>query len=383
MPMIWFERKILFAPLLLLALVFALDKVFLMPEVRDFFQPWQKIEPPLYASRYDLYDLYRESYAKDKKEGRKIGIVFGSSRSAEFDTDAIARTVPGSRTYNFSAPFACPAFHYFWLDRMVRDGVVPDYALIEADLILFNERAVEFSLGYAYDARFVLRNTDFFGPRTRARGFSTDEAETFFLKRMFALYRYPPDFSAPGKNSETVFVPGPDGSITPRQASEFREFLITSMSTINRVKLGGIPNLLSTQLPPDRMKKDAENLAQIHLAGYRLSSTQTAFFRRMLADLADHSSKIIIYKPVVSPEFQAEYRATAASHTPNGRAVAAAAGEIETIIREESARLDPQGRLIRTVHPEGMKCRIFVDSVHLSGKCFPELEQILFSDLAR
>lgn len=379
--MIWMRKKILLAPIVLLASVFALDKVFVIPAVRDYFQPWQKIEPPLYASRFDLYDLYRDSYAKDKAAGRKIGVVFGSSRSAEFDTDAISKQLAGSKTYNFSAPFACPAFHYYWLSRMLQDNTLPDYALIETDLILFNERAVEFSLGYAYDAEFVFQNTDWQGPRTQARGFSTDEAETFFLKRLFATYRYPPDFAAPGKNAETIFVPAPDGSITPRQAGEFRASLLAHMHKINDLKLGGIPNLLSTQLPPDQMRKDAKNMASIHLQGYRLSRTQTAFFRRMLSDLAAGGKQIILYKPVLSREFNDEYRALAAEHNANGRAVLSAQRELESLIQESRAALDPQGRQIRYVHPENMQCKIFVDSVHLSGRCFPELEKILFQGL--
>jgi hypothetical protein len=379
--MIWMQKKILLAPIVLLAGVFALDKVFLVPAVRDFFQPWQKIEPPLYASRFDLYNLYRDSYAKDKAAGRKIGVVFGSSRSAEFDTDAISKQLAGSKTYNFSAPFACPAFHYYWLHRMVQDEVLPDYALIETDLILFNERAVEFSLGYAYDAAFVLRNTDWQGPRTRARGFSTDEAETFFLKRLFATYRYPPDFAAPAKNAETIFVPAPDGSITPRQAGEFRDSLLAHMHKINEIKLGGIPNLLSSQLPPDQMRKDAKNMASIHLQGYRLSRTQTAFFRRMLVDLSEGGRQIILYKPVLTPEFNEEYQAFTQAHNANARSILSAEKELSDIIQEERARLDPEGKKIRYVHPQQLQCKIFVDSVHLSGRCFPELEKILFSGL--
>lgn len=377
----WMRTKILLAPILLLAGVFALDKLFLIPSLRDFFQPWQKIEPPLYASRYRLYDLYRESFAADKAAGRKIGVVFGSSRSAEFDTDAIAKQVSGSKTYNFSAPFACPAFHYYWLSRMKQDGMMPDYALIEADLILFNERAVEFSLGYAYDAAFVFANTDWHGPRTEARGFSVDEAETFFLKRLFATYRYPPDFTAPAKNAETILIPAPDGTIFPRKAGEFRSFLLSHMDAINARKLGGIPNLLSMQLPPDQMRKDAQNLASIHLRGYRLSRTQIAFFRRMLADLAEGKSRVIVYKPVVSDEFTEVYNSVLWDHSPGAREIHAAEREISSVVTTEKARLGKAGSLIREVHPQGMQCRTFVDSVHLSGKCFGELERILFADL--
>jgi hypothetical protein len=64
------QFKILLVPLALFAVVFALDKVFLLPIVRENFVSWKKIEPPFYEARRDLYDLYKRSYQADKARGK-------------------------------------------------------------------------------------------------------------------------------------------------------------------------------------------------------------------------------------------------------------------------------------------------------------------------
>ena len=364
------QFKILLVPLALFAVVFALDKVFLLPIVRENFVSWKKIEPPFYEARRDLYDLYKRSYQADKARGKKIGAIFGTSRSAEFNTDGIDQILHDSRTYNFGAPFACPSFFYYWYSQMKADGILPDYVILETDPLLFNERAIDYSLSYSYDSSFVIKHLELGrarggDPWSARPGFSFDEGETFFLKRLFALYRYPPDLGVYKDNNQDLPLPLPDGTIRIWKGKEFRAELLKWMGSINELKLGGIPNMLSIQLPPEKLKGDAANMAAIHLTGYSPSRTQIAFYRLLTKSLAEKKIQTIVYWPVVSDAFQEKIDdARLPDFVQRAR------------VEQEIKKVDPAG-IIQLIYPAELKCRTFVDSVHLSGSCFPELEKIL------
>ncbi|MBL8020386.1 MAG: DUF1574 family protein [Leptospirales bacterium] len=372
----WIKSKFLLTPLVLFVAVFAIDKLFLLQVVRDNLTSWKKIEPPFYASRYDLYDLYRTSLPQHRAAGLKTGIILGSSRSAEFNSEGIEAVIHKSRTYNFSAPFACPSYWYYWLRRMEKDGVLPDYVILESDGIIFNERAIEYSLGYSYDSSFVFNHIDWDRKRKinawqRPAGFSFDEAETFFLKKLFAMYRFPPDPRLIRENNESMMLFAPGSGPRMWTPIELRNHILSWMGRINTEKLGGIPNLLSIQLPPDKMKEDAENMAGIHLAGYAASPTQISFYKQMLRTLYKQKVPTVLYYPVMSDVFKAKQTAMLPRDWVSEE-------QLETELRN----LDPTGAVIRLVNPDRqLRCRTFVDSLHLSGSCFPEVEKLLLQQL--
>ena len=92
-------------------IVYAVDKIFYITWVQENTVHWQKIEPLFYESRGDLYERLRTQYPERSAAGQKLGLILGTSRAGEFDQNYIASRVPDSYTFNFSAPFSCPAFH--------------------------------------------------------------------------------------------------------------------------------------------------------------------------------------------------------------------------------------------------------------------------------
>ncbi len=373
------KNKYLLVPLLIFTIVFAADKIFRLPVVLEYTVFWQKVEPDFYESRNWLFDQLRQEYPDRTASGQKLGVIFGTSRAGEFSTDYFARKIPGSYTYNFSAPLACPAFHYYFLSRMLDAGIRPDFVLIEADPVLFSSGAVDYSLSYSYDPVFVFRNTDY--NRTapaniwdaEGRGFSFDEAETYFLKQTFALYKFPLDINNVSENMRTITLPHPTEGLKTYQVSEFKKSVLNSIRSANKSNLGGIPNLIYFTVPPQMMEQDAENLANRHLAGFTPSQTQIQFFKKLIRALSYNNIRTIVYWPVVSEPLRRrmeklrlmetfqkpleQYLASEAKANPEFRA------------QFSDPYLDP-----------ALKCRQFQDATHLSGACFFELTDRILKD---
>ncbi len=379
------KRRFLWIPLLSFAVVFAIDKIFYLPVVQEHTVDWRKIEPLFYSSREHLFRQLIEEQTERRQANLQPGFIFGSSRAGEFDHEYFESRLKNNYTYNFSAPFSCPAYYYYWLDRILAAGVRPAFVLIESDAMTLGADSLEYALKYSFDARFVATHTDLFR-RTPAniweiqgRGFAYSESEDYFLLRAFALYRYPFDPSVVRANNQTILLPPLPGQNAaplpiPVRAREFRKQVEPIVFMANEIKLGGIPNPLSFQVSPEEMQKDAEMRAARHLANYRQSPTQTLFFLKMARRLAQENIPTLVYSPVVAREFYEQYRRyniLATVQAPMERAVAS--------IERESA-----GAYVRVVNPNEdprMTCRAFVDSFHLSGACFPNVTDLLLEAL--
>lgn len=378
-----FNKRHLWFPLLGLLCVFALDKIFLLPPVQKYTVHWQKIEPIFYQSRRALFEQLQQDYPRRTARGEGLALILGSSRSAEFDHEHIDRKLGRRFTYNFSAPFACPAFHFYWLEQILAAGMKPDFVLLEVDPLLLGPNAMEFTQKYSLDWRFVLQNTELFRETpadpwlAEGAGFSYAEAETYFLLRSFALFRYPFSPSTILENNRTIWGLRP-GSMIPElmPARETRTRFAEFVQMANELKLGGIPNPLSHRLNEAEMEKDAEQRAAQLFSNYRTAPTQVIFLKRMLRALARAYVPVIVYWPVSAQPFQRRLRAQAMHReTVDGlrRTINSIAGEFP-------------GADIRFIDPNDdprLRCRDFVDSHHLSGACFPQLTDILLADLPR
>ena len=376
-----FQNRFLLMPLLLLGAAFLIEKIFFIPWVRERTQPWQKIEPTFYKSREALFKQLLRDYPKRVARNERLGLVLGTSRAGDFNARDIARLLPGSYAYNFSAPAAGHSYHYYWLDKIIRAGMKPSFVLIETDPMLFSPFSERYALSYSYDMGFMMRNTRVNRPRPRdpasirevfavqAGGFSVDETETFLLKRMFALYRYPPNLQHFWKNRRKQKSVGFTGH-------EIRRWVSKNMKRLNRENLGGIANPLMIQESPEKIAKAARAEGKKHLENYRPSLTQAHFFNRILDELARRRVPTVLYWPMAPEAYRKIVDRLGLTR------------KLQDVIRERLAFLrkkypdaiiilkDPQ-------HEEKLTCRSFIDVHHLSGKCYPRLTEYLLKDLRR
>ena len=369
------RSKFLWIPPLLFCIVLALDKLLLLPAVQDHTQLWRKIEPPFYESRYALFEQLRLEYHARSENGESLGVIFGTSRAGEFNTKDVAAAAPGTYTYNFSAPFASPSFHYYWLHRMKRAGMRVKLAIVEVDPLLFSPQSVRYSLSYSYDPAFVWSNVDWNRNRPRApgniaaifamrgSGFSFDEAETYFLKQAFAAYKFPPSMAAMRENNEVNPVLG-------RTGNDFRKWIRARINEANRKNLGGIPNPLVHQATPQAIARQAALDADTYLQNYQPSPTQVFFFRRLLADLSSGGARVVLYWPMAPAPYRKAMQDL-------GLVRALREALLKEIARNTARFPGNPARLVDLNDDPRMTCRYFLDSHHLSGRCYALLTRLL------
>ncbi|TGL61527.1 DUF1574 domain-containing protein [Leptospira ognonensis] len=366
---------IILYPLLVCLTLFLFDKIFFLPIVVENTHSWKKIERSFYDYKEDLFNVMLENHRKFPE--RKVGVILGSSRSGEFDTEGIKKLLKNTDTYNFAAPFGPISFQFYWMERILAANLPISYFMVEVDPLLFTKSAITYSLNGSYDWKFVLFNTDFYRiPSANAwsadsNGFSVDESETFFLKKFFALYKYPIDpgaIKANNKEIEVGFIPGITGGITGK---DHKRSFLEKIKEANRTLLGAMPNEIKFANADFFLEKDAENLYTTHMNPYRISLTQISFFKRILKLMKGKDIPVIFYYPVVAPALKVRMERGGVLQDFQAHTLKL----IEEYGKTEKTRFiisDP------SISPN-WTCKDFVDALHLSGACFPNLLPILFS----
>jgi hypothetical protein len=377
------KNKFLLITVIFPLLWFGLDKIFAMQIVRDYTIPWKKIEILFYESKQDLFSVYEENLPKHKKENMKRAVVLGTSRSGEFSPHDISKEIPGIATYNFSAPLAGPAFHYYWLEKLIEKDKDLSLIILEIDPILFSKTSLTYSLNYSLDLDYVLGNSHFFPERfanpwkeSNTAGFNWDEVETWLTKKIFYSYRFPPEPSSIKANKKETFAVV-EGNVVSVTGKDYKKMFHDTIILANRKELGAIPNQIMHHGDEKFLEKDAMNMVNIHFGeNFKPSPTQIAFFRKILKISAENNIDLILYWPLVAEPLRKEMErrnmiVDYKNHIQNDIKL------IEERYPEWKVELlDPQ-------HDERLKCRAFVDSVHLSGACYPELFSLFGSSFPR
>lgn len=365
-------------PFSLIVLVFPLlwflvDKVFGLEIVKDYNIPWKKIEIFFYESKEDLLEVYLNNLPSHIKKSEARMVILGTSRSGEFSTHSIQKIFPNTVTYNFSAPFAGHLFHYYWLERILKIDPGLSLVILEVDPLTFSKSSLNYTLSYSLDFPFVWNNSEFFPLRLQdpwdagaELGMSWDEAETWFSKKLFLSYRYPLDWNAIRENKENTMA-FLDGKIISVSGKDYKKIFKDMIFNANRQELGAIPNQIFHQGDENFLKKDAENMANIHLGEqFKPSLTQIVFFKKILALTSKNNIDLVIYWPVVSKYFREELI--------KRNLVSEYKELIENELKNNSI-LYPNWKfaLWDPYELKEFQCRAFVDSVHLSGGCYNNL----------
>ncbi|GBF49205.1 hypothetical protein LPTSP4_07150 [Leptospira ryugenii] len=348
-----------------------------MPIVVENTHSWKKIERSFYEYKEDLFQVMKENHQKNPN--RRIGVILGSSRSGEFDTKLISRFVANTDTYNFAAPFGPISFQYYWMERILSEDIPIAYFMVEIDPLLFTKSAIQYSLNGSYETSFVLTHMDLYrenkgDPWTvSSNGFSVDEVETYFLKKLFALYKYPLDFGAIKANNQNIeigFVPGLSANITGKEHK--RDFL-SKILMANRELLGAMPNEIKFANADFFLEKDAENMFETYLNPFQISITQIYFFKQMIQITQDKNIPVIFYYPVVAPPLR--------SRMEKNSLLADFQKATSALVLESKQKYKADFRIVDPSQDSRWTCKDFVDSLHLSGACFPNLLPILFQSI--
>lgn len=369
-----FKFPVVLYPLFLSLSLFLLDKIFFLPVIVENTYSWKKIERKFYELKEDLFEVLLEE--RRKNPSKQIGLILGSSRSGEFDSDMLESFFPNTNSFNFAAPFGPPSFQAYWLERSLSANLPLRYVLIEVDPLLFSQSSIDYSLNGSYDNEYVLKQLDLYRSRNKnpwladAKGFSMDEVEVYFLKKLFALYKYPLDptaIKANNKEIEVGFFPGMSVGITGK---DHKRNYIDKIKHVNRVKFGALPNEIKFANMDIFLEKDAEAMYNQYLRGQSLAPTQIYFFKKMLGLLKGTGIPVIIYFPAVSDALRRKMSTDGLLEGFNLE-IKKAVNEANQVPNSKFSVVDPN------IDPRWV-CKDFVDSLHLSGACFPNLLPILF-----
>ncbi|MCU0823715.1 MAG: DUF1574 domain-containing protein [Leptospira sp.] len=361
-------------PILFCLILFGIDKLFFLPIITENTYSWKKIERKFYDLKEDLFLVMKDEFTKHPEEG--IGLILGSSRSGEFDSKMVSKFVSNTKTFNFGAPMGPPSFYSYWLERVLSESIPLRYVLIEADPLLFSKQSIEYSLNGSYDPGFILRNYDWNREKKAnpwevdGQGFSSDEVETYFLKKLFALYKYPIDpgaIKANNREIEVGFIPGMSTGITGKEHKKGYE---EKIKLANRITYGALPNEIKFANADFFLERDAENMYVTYLKNQSLSVTQIYFFKRMIHRLTGTGIPTIIYFPAVAPALHKKMKEDGVLQEFNQR--------VKTIVEIANQTPNTKIRIVDPNEDPNWNCRDFVDSLHLSGACFPNLLPIVY-----
>lgn len=367
-------------PLLGLFLLLLIDKVLLIPVVRENTSHYMKIEDKFYESRQDLFPEMLRDYERRSKNGEKLGVILGTSRSSEFSTKEIAKNIPGSYTYNFSAPQAGHSYHAYWLDKIIKSGVKPAFLILESGAIPRSENTNRFPLTHSLDLPFIWEHLELFPTSPDADwngggGFSTDDLERFLLNRLFVSYRFPLDLRAAAKNREKQIFPDPFKGLQMTTGIQIHRQVTANIASVNLENLGGLPNPHTLELPEHLMQINARAVALEHLPNpYKVSRTQAHSLRFIVETLARAQIPLLIYYPPVVSQFsRVKDEIGATKQVEEG---------MVTLLRAISSRYPAARIAVADVDRDSpMKCRIFFDAIHIAGRCYPELTEKLTAKL--
>ncbi|MEM7181284.1 MAG: DUF1574 family protein [Spirochaetota bacterium] len=340
----FWQKKSLILPLIFAGIVFAIEKVAGSKFVRKYTET--RIEYSFYKQKEPLLEQLL-TQQKQRKAEDKLLLLSGTSHFGEFSGQYIADKLPGVSTYNFSAPMASPSFLYYYLEKIIQQGIRVDYAILEAIPEIFQDKANRYAIKFSYDWNFMLRYS---------HAFSLRELEAFSSANLFASIRFPVRFK-----SILNRIKNPAATLQ----LEYMQKLVQLATQRNN---GGIPNPIIHKVSKESLPEEAKHFFATTLAGYQESKTQRYFFNRYLQLCKKHNIKVLLLRPLVSQPLEQLIRKEKFYHNWKTKTLQQAQKYQYPLLELESKRKD-------------IKCQEFVDVHHLSGGCYPEITDIVLAKL--
>lgn len=372
----------LLRPLLAFLVLLAVDKLFLLPEVRDcFLQPGGMV---FYRQRLRQIDRLQKEISVANAPA--TAVVFGDSRSFAISNWMLygdsAQEASSLQIYNFAGPQANPAYHHFLAEKIfqghLRPGIVwiglsPD--ALNRNGFVFGDPVLKFGVDGAFvrdfesqipatdlevyrdsrrfafagmnvSLRTVLRRIrgDLFAERSEAASAADLQAATILNQ-----WRIPPEQRA-------AFV----DAVFRRQTDSLRDYCYQSNREVVRLDAahGAQFNWFGGANDAE-LRAESERLKELYLKRYLISQEQFFFLERMLERLQRARARVVLFWPPVNPHLREAYR--------QEESIAAAWRRIEQLASRFNAVA------VDLNEPGQIRCNQYYDASHMSNSCFPEI----------
>ncbi|MCB1159291.1 MAG: DUF1574 domain-containing protein [Leptospiraceae bacterium] len=177
------KRKYLLLPFLIFFIAYVLDKILLLERFQTYFT--KTLSELNYFHKPVLFDDLKD-YLKQKSR-KKVLVYLGSSRGLLFNNEYIEKHHPDWILFNFSVPGGTPDYFYYWLEKLKKEKLKPEFVLLDNSVEAYNLDAfikIDEVLVNGLDFSFVFRHY---------KRYSSEEITNFIAKRLFRTYQYRPN----------------------------------------------------------------------------------------------------------------------------------------------------------------------------------------------
>jgi hypothetical protein len=376
------RRSYLWLSVLLFPLLYGLDKIFLLPSVRDHFvQPGGMM---YYRQRQEQLDLLREHLQRIRDSSQTV-IVLGDSRSFGIGRHvAMFAGYQNPDIWNFAGPQAVPAYHDYLIEKIVAMPNAPKHFIIGLSPDGLSRNAGIFGspvLVYGLDEDFVEKNRTMIPSRDldiyiRSRRFALQGMQ-FSFGTLFS--RIHGSLTQPDLNRQLSAL-----GVSRNQLTEDQLMILQQMATVRHEDLryynyyksphriilnftGGAQLAWWGRMPDEQLRKETDQLVSMYLQRFVVSQEQMFFLERAMKRIRKAGGRAVVFWPAVNPYLRRVYEEEPAIAEIWRRVVQLAdANQIKTINFNEPGR---------------MTCQDYYDASHLAVTCFPAITTTLLKTL--
>ncbi len=380
------RNKFLLYPILFIAVLFVLDKIFLLPEVRDnFIQPGGMI---YYRQREEQLATLRTFACREDRKERLVAVL-GDSRSFALGQDMIPRDRRDEfAIFNFSGPQAMPVYHHYLAEKMLVGNCRPDVLLmgIAPDAMNHNSPVfVDPNLNFGVDRAFIERHRalipdDVYASYENTRRFALAglglSVGEFFERLEGSLAAEQTDFGMEINLLEKTI--GSDNEDSARRQL-LEGILRSNLKNLTLYRFANSQHRLVLDatrgaqyawfgvMEDAELRKETDRLRDFYLSRFLASPEQLYFYEQTLALARRSGVQVLVFWPRVNPHLIEAYRGEPRIGT--------LWSEMDRIARLHGAKtIDLNG-------DERAACSEYYDASHLSISCFPVITEFLLNQL--
>jgi hypothetical protein len=339
------NKKFLLYPIILVFILFLIDKIFLLDTVKSFIK--SDFTYIYYESREKLFDDL-----KKRKSDKKLMIILGSSRLLYFDHQELVDFYPDWDIYNFSSAVTTPAYYYYFLEKILNAGIKIDYLLLESDPNQFNLNSPVFknsNLTYSFSPMFILRHAPLFGK---------DLLSFYFGKYLFAVGKNKPHLDIAYKR-----LTNPTMQALAKEGYKLGDILVANK--------GHAKSIIEDYTEKDFgvLEATSERTISWLFSNYKPSLMQYTFYEKILSELQKNKIPTLIVWPQSSIPMNDFMKKS--SETKNS--VDSWKEKIDSI------NLKYKQKLYDLSESTEYYCNSFVDGGHISKDCYRPLIRFVMS----
>ena len=354
-----FKYKFLYIPFLIFFISIGIDRILMLEKIQTYFTKTVS-EINFFHKPYLFEEL--KSYL-NKKDRKKVLVLFGNSRALLFNNKYIEKEYPDWILFNFSVPGGGPDYYLFWLEKFREENVKPDFILLDAALEFYNSTPIiklDESLANGLEINFVIRYLN---------RYNRSEISSFFAKRLFKTYQYRPKLSTIIQRSKNNF----------QILEGYREWRKQVFEKLIEERGSASSEFYknSTQTR-DIILKYAEGDTNSYLTPFQFNEDALAFQRdnaKIVSQLNIPGALIMVR---VAPAFFNFYKNRLTAKDSEGKSVSP-----YSIYLPKMQSLSDEFKipLLNMNEDPTYTCDAFTDASHMASECFPDYTDYIFKNI--